>query len=630
MKALVKMFVFLILIGCSSDEPSKIYDENPIQQDPQDDPNSENQEPILYENVVSILDSKSQIISSESDLLNGIYIIEFSETPPEIQMNDIIVGGEGYGFIRKVNSVSVDGSVTTMSTAPANLSDVFKSGTIEFTTDLTNSVNRSNKRSAKIPLGLEAREEFSFDLSDLDLGPYFTLTTGKVSFNPSLGPIVVQYDGSQSREMSFNDNEILLSTELEFVIESGGPVDYPVMINQDPIELEYPQEILGLEFNLVITIEPVIDFSLFIDDSFKATGGVINNAMANLDAGNNNSTWNTNDSFNVNTTSSSVYLEKPANVQQHFTFIVRLSAQVNLLPAIYMQGDLKEDFYVNYAEETGDWDSGLSSGLDFNYGIYGEIFGFEYDLSEPPYNYNEMLWSAPTNLRIESGDGQTGVYYGENENSPLEEPLKVLVLDSDDNPLGNVFVHYRVVTGGGSLDVLNVPTGVAGVAENNWTLGNESEDQMVEVTITKANGDLIGDSPLEFHATMIDLSGEWVIVGTSSNCPEGVNYRFSFNPNNNSINILNEDTEEITGTSFIFDLDDLFLSIGIYSLEHFEYFCEEDEIFYATDETGAAGITGYYNNQEFTGEFTVSFTELPVNPCVNNFSCNGTFRMFKD
>lgn len=621
MKKLIPLLFLLIITGCSNDDSFvNTFDDDTI-----NDENPTSQELVLQDNVVAIKDDNSEIVSSESDLANGIYSIEFSETPPEIETNDIIVGSEGSGFIRRVTSVSTNGSIVTMPTTQATLKDIFKSGTIEFTTNPASaSKKRSGLKSNQMDKGKESKEEYVFDLSGLDYGPNFKFTKGTASFNPTLSPIVVQYDNSQVREMTFKDNNIVLSSELEFIIESGGPVDYATVINQDEIEIEYVQEILGLEFNLVITIEPVIDFSLFIDDAFKATGGVTNNAEVSLVVENKNATWNNNDSFNVDIRSSSVYMEKPANIQQHYTFIARLSAQVNLLPALYLQADLSEDFHVNYTEESGDWDSELSAGFDFNYGIYGEIFGIEFDLSEPPYNYSKRLWYAPMNLKIESGYDQIGLYFGQNEEKPLDEPLKVKVFDSDGSPLQNAIVHYEVITGGGSVDFPLVPTDASGFAEANWTLGNEIEDQIVEVSIRKANGDLIGDSPLEFKATMIDLSGIWILESTTTNCPEAAYYSFKFNPNNNSIIVL-EDAPEIVSTNYYISKPDLELTIGITSKESFKYICEVDDITYITEETGLLSLGGSYSDEEFRGNFNVSFTELPVNPCVYNFSCEGSF-----
>jgi hypothetical protein len=315
-------------------------------------------------------------------------------------------------------------------------------------------------------------------------------------------------------------------------------------------------------------------------------------------------------------------IEQPANVVQSLTFVARVNAKIQGVIGAYFQAEMNENFVVNYDEPTKDWDSELHAGTDFTYGIDDGIFGFAKGFSQNK-NFRNKVWHGPVNIKIESGDDQIGFYYGENQTQSLSEPLKVLITDSQ-GPLKNVNVHYKVLNGGGLLEQSDVLTDVTGFAENNWTLGNEDEEQAVEVTINKANGDLIGDSPVEFNATMIDLSGTWIIESTTTNCPETSHYSFKFNPNNNSLIILGN-APEIVSTEYDITIPDLVLSIGITSKENFEYICEVDNNSYITEETGVLSLIGTYLDQEFRGEFGASFTELPVNPCVNNVSCQGNF-----
>ena len=132
---------------------------------------------------------------------------------------------------------------------------------------------------------------------------------------------------------------------------------------------------------------------------------------------------------------------------------------------------------------------------------------------------------------------------------------------------------------------------------------------------------------------MIDLSGEWTFETTSSNCPEFLSFKFYFVPDPiNGINITEteEDTSKITSTYFNFDKEDGHLIIQVTSEEEFSYLCEVDENHYNTEETGDFVASGYYNNGEFTGTLSASFTELPINPCVYNFSCSDTFRIYRE
>jgi len=126
MKKLTIILTLLILFGCSNDDS---MNEEPQTQDPN---------AIIADNVVVILAENSELISSESELSSGIYKIQFDQSVPEIETNDIIVGDEGFGFLRKVSTISTSNNVLTMQTSQANMEDVFGNTNINFSTDLSN------------------------------------------------------------------------------------------------------------------------------------------------------------------------------------------------------------------------------------------------------------------------------------------------------------------------------------------------------------------------------------------------------------------------------------------------------------------------------------------------------------
>ena len=631
---LLHFLILFLLLGCSKDDPPTVYDEDPVQQDPVDpDPDDEDidQEIILAEDVVVILKENSEITSSNTDLESGTYIIEFTDTPPDINEDDVIIGSEGYGFLRKVSNVMTEGNIVTMETTQANLKDVFEQGTIEFSTD-PDFISKSGhgNRIEQQTKDLNRADVTVLDFADVSsISPYFNIE-GSVSFDPNFY-LRAEYGITDDGELYYRFDDSLFNIEGSINISTPGAVTVgeTAVVLFEPEPDVYVQDIAGLlELTYVVKTEVIALLSLSTTDAVDITADFSEDIILSFDIENLNGNWNDLVDIRAQGTSRGVDLEKVAGVTQNLTITERVSIDIQGITGPFVQPEMSEDFLVNYNDGSGDWDSNLNVGVNFTYGMEDEILGFGNFSNN--LNAGEQIWNGPLNLVIESGDEQTGVYYGENETSPLDEPLKVLVFDSDGKPLKDVMVHYEVITGGGFIDVPDVPTNAAGFAETNWTLGNESEEQIVEATIKKADGTLIGDSPLEFKATMIDLSGTWVIVNTSSGCPEGVYYRFSFNPGSNSINIIGEDTAEITSTSFEFDVEQLYLEIGITSEEEFDYICEVDEIRYVTLERGVASINGYYSNGEFTGSYTVSFTELPINPCVYNFSCSANFRMYKD
>ena len=620
--AIALLYSFIILLGCSKDEPATIYEE-PTQQDPGDSV-SDDQDFIIADNVVVILDDNSEIISSESDLENGSYSIEFLETPPEILVGDIIVGNEEYGFLRKVSSIVIDGNVINMETTQAQLTDVFEKAKIQFSIDPSEFANKSQKRKVNyIAEGVKVSEDGLTIGSPIMNDINIQLGHRTISFAPTF-----TFDSDIE---FFSFNYFLLQEELTFEVTYDytliGPASRNETITIYDVDLWYPVWIGPIPLVFVVNIAIVEDFDLSIDRA-SVTKLKFTNTNTGKVGVQYEDEWDA--FFEMNQSSNLNQLDmadEVANITQKLVVGPRLGLSLYGIVGGYIQAGGVEEFNVNLIEPN--WDAAMNTGYDASVGLYYDIWIDDGELTKN-WADTDNIWYGPTNIEIDSGNDQKIVIYDNELIDPLEEPLKVLVKDSRGVPLKKVNVHFEVKTGGGSVDVPDVPTDASGFAQTNWTLGNESEDQTVEVTISKANGDLIGDSPLEFNATMIDLSGEWVIINTSGNCPEGVNYRFSFNPTSNAINILGVDTEGITSTSFDFDIEDLSLVIGITSEEQFEYICEVDEIFYTTSETGVAVISGDYNNGEFTGTYSVSFTELPTNPCVYNFSCSDTFRIYKD
>ncbi|RMD95860.1 MAG: T9SS C-terminal target domain-containing protein [Calditrichaeota bacterium] len=101
----------------------------------------------------------------------------------------------------------------------------------------------------------------------------------------------------------------------------------------------------------------------------------------------------------------------------------------------------------------------------------------------------------PENLRLVSGDGQSGVV-----GHQAPQALVVEVTDRNGNPVSNVIVKYQLVYGTGTLSAEQRTTNDNGRASVNFTLGNEMGERMVRAY---SNG-LFG-SPVNFK--IMGISG---------------------------------------------------------------------------------------------------------------------------
>ena len=118
------LLLILLIFACSDDKSN-----NAQNQDSNDEP--------VAENVVVVWDDDSDLISTEDEISNGLYKIEFASEIPDVTINDIVIGDQGKGFLRKVVNVSTSENVLTLQTIQANLDDVFNDASIQFDSNIS-------------------------------------------------------------------------------------------------------------------------------------------------------------------------------------------------------------------------------------------------------------------------------------------------------------------------------------------------------------------------------------------------------------------------------------------------------------------------------------------------------------
>ncbi len=95
-----------------------------------------------------------------------------------------------------------------------------------------------------------------------------------------------------------------------------------------------------------------------------------------------------------------------------------------------------------------------------------------------------------------------GNYQTRNIGTALPESLKVVVLDSNQNPIANHSVTFSVTQGGGELlDSQPVSTDTNGIAWSRYRLGTKEGMNQVEARALAANGSALANSPVRFTET---------------------------------------------------------------------------------------------------------------------------------
>lgn len=110
------------------------------------------------------------------------------------------------------------------------------------------------------------------------------------------------------------------------------------------------------------------------------------------------------------------------------------------------------------------------------------------DLLQEPESGTTPL---PVRLEEVSGNDQVG-----SVGAPLPEPVRVRVLDPQDEPRPRLWVEWTVIGGSGEVTPRNTFSDENGIAETTWILGPETGLQQVRVFVN-------GGTPMVFDATAV-------------------------------------------------------------------------------------------------------------------------------
>ncbi len=108
------------------------------------------------------------------------------------------------------------------------------------------------------------------------------------------------------------------------------------------------------------------------------------------------------------------------------------------------------------------------------------------------------------------GNGQEGAPGRE-----LEQPIGVVVKDSDGKLVPGVTVNFGVSSGGGQLSSATAESDVNGVAQVRWTLGNELGAQQLQATASNDDGAPLTNSPVQLSATAVPLLPDSLVLRTT-------------------------------------------------------------------------------------------------------------------
>ena len=498
MKKLGFLFALLILFyGCSSDDSNSDQGtgENPYHQNPE-----------VAENVIIILEENATLTSSEADLINGIYKIDFFNEVPEIKSNDVIVGDEGQGFLRRVASVSSNGNTVSMQTTQATIDDVYNNASIELTTDISERGRATNLIKHRIQInylhdGVRMNENgLGYDFSNTiifeDNVGVFKIANGNATFDPNFS-FKADYSFLSGLDfLEFKADNANLVINCDFDVTVSGSLSLP-QFSQTLVDYDKYLTFLvaGVPVVVVVNTQLVAELNANIDTNVTWLSSWTNTFGVTTGIKYENNDWTGNFNLNSDLAINSMDFGGQVNIAQNLTITPRASLKFYGVIGPYCQPELTEDFAFNVASPSLDWDANLKAGLDLTTGVDITVFGNTLADFSTTDSYEQSIWNAPEKIEIVSGNNQIGI-----QGLVLDEPLKVKVTDLLDNSMPFVPVYFTVNEGNGSVDNVKVMTDQDGFAEVFWTLGNNSDPQVVEASVKKADGTNIESSPVIFNS----------------------------------------------------------------------------------------------------------------------------------
>ncbi len=192
------------------------------------DPNYEGNQNYVISNNAKVLDKKNGV--SLIDTTGSMYLFSFSGSFPDIQKGNIIIGSQGHGYLRKVESITrKPNNLFEVETAPASLNEAVIKGELDTTISLTfensglqKSTNKGLVPVYEFPPGVRL-ENGKIIIKDLELFSGETdnanvvvkIAKGEVAFTPDFDLNIKIDDGRLQRFRAVAKGTIEILCELD-------------------------------------------------------------------------------------------------------------------------------------------------------------------------------------------------------------------------------------------------------------------------------------------------------------------------------------------------------------------------------------------------------------------------------
>jgi PKD repeat protein len=537
-----------------------------------------------YQDKIVIVDETDTMLSTEEQITDGEYIIQFGDPVPTIDTETILIGIADNSYLRKVNTVTQNGNTFTMTTEQGKLDDLFVDGGFElgnvFKIDSILPASRSSnyKKLNKRPTRGEILSDPKFQK-----GVHYYLVDEKISSldnNVQMKRVLSNNNNTEEEPPKFdftildktlfdkNGINIKLDGKLTFTPNVfadykgsllTGSANFNLGLNNATVENNYKftmtcdaqANALDLSFNLFsytksvllivagvpapipVPIDVVVDFegSASADVSANLTFVHEFTNTLTVDAGIwyeklgylKSGTWSNKYSSSVEN-KLETNLDISGGLVQNFEIGPKITFIFYKILGPYIGVKLTEELNICASSNNFgnlNWETDFDIGAKLTLGVVGKILKRDiFDFSKTWHKKDLYNVNFPYEIEVISGNHQQY-----STSSPLINPVKVRVMSNKGFAIPGVTVKFEADPDTpGIIDSEFVITDSNGYAETDWTPTNNNFANLT-ATVQNCEGSNIGNSPLTFSATEVQMN----------DCTE-TTLNASYNIENNIIN----------------------------------------------------------------------------------------------
>lgn len=506
-----------------------------------------------YFNNFVVVDTTDLILSTPSQLASGQYIIRFSSPAPAIGDSTVLIGIPLGGFLRMVQSVTIDtvntDTVFTMQTTQANLDDITEYGAYSFgdffnlDTTLSPAKNGGYHRLDRLPTRQELQSNAKFKNGGIHyyiIGEktYMPKGVSVSSGSSKSGPPLVNFKFETVEIVDTMGVKIMLNGQYtyspNFVIDRKkgwlGGTDYFLLGTSNSKE----DISIGLKVDINATIKLLDDtFTVYkktvyylliiggvpvvLDVEFALRGmagaeaGLMMTASPYFQQTNfssnyveyKNGSWNT-----VSNTENQTKFDNPAEVtgglKQTFEIGPELSFNIYSVVGPYLSAKLGEELLLcaSLTSPPMDWSAKMDIWGLGKLGVKGSIFGKEFINFYTAWTTDTFNYTFPDSLEITMGNRMGYSLASSPEERKIPVQVKVHSNQGITLPMAKVVFQPESTCSVGDSSQGSIFVTYAdakGIANATWIPGNTPESRL-KVYIMNCSGKHIKNSPLEFIA----------------------------------------------------------------------------------------------------------------------------------